>query len=819
MESQSEKQVTLPNDYTDGIPEFLRNSQYSPILLQEINALYKKYLSGDHTYKVFFDIVSSPTIYIEHVFAIYTKRMKVLNEDYLYSPHVDQYGLQEYERKRGLEQRFLFDALDRVFYLVEGGQIYQLVLDDQKFGMQVFVFRQVLMQNFEKMVKMDDKKVSLNSKGKKTIVSAKNISAVYFDYSKSRNKWDSKRFIPDVDLKDPPKKKILNSYFGPAYFFPNFKKPNGDELINLVSGDMKIFLFYLKYCVCGQNKEDYEFLLRRLATICHKPGVRSAQAIIVSGYQGTGKSTLAEFICSLYGWPVSSMSTIEKLVGTFNPMIEDKLFISFEEIPKEMDRFIYSNVMDLITRDEFTLHKKHVDQFNAPNYLNVFATTNCIDPDILAKNDLECRRFVAFVSRPITDYLEHDDFKVLFPTIKTADQFWTKLRNYIWTIGGDVKSPINSEILRFLYYCVDVPSNEHIHAGYFKKIKPSMNFDLLHTILYSPEQAHHAAFHFLVISARFGFSTITKHGLEYDTSFYWPGDIDAENITEFPFEDLNSEPKFNPVVPRCYGEIKQKISIAKEKLYNVQIKITELQEKIPDKEELEKDHAYRKLKGERGNHLFEIENTEFQVIEYQKKMFETMVRSFQYFCESANSKKLKIKMDQYPVLLKNAMETIGLKTNGFRIETFPTKPTLAQIVIKTQKNVKNFFVPRNKNIEFFDFQSDVIKVAEEEEIVAQTPMRQEPEQVTESDSESDIEQPTEFRYISPEKRTPPKRKASDSENEVEVPLTKKVKTITPPKVVDVEVVDDDPAPDVIVPYDHVFEESQDQAQEQESLQI
>ncbi len=176
-------------------------------------------------------------------------------------------------------------------------------------------------------------------------------------------------------------------------------------------------------------------------------------------------------------------------------------------------------------------------------------------------------------------------------------------------------------------------------------------------------------------------------------------------------------------------------------------------------------------------------------------------------------------MDQYPVLLKNAMETIGLKTNGFRIENFPTKATLAQIVIKVQKNVKNFFVPRNKNIEFFDFQSDVIKVAEEEEIVAQTPMRQEPEQVTESDSESDIEQPTEFRYISPEKRTPPKRKASDSENEVEVPLTKKVKTITPPKVVDVEVVDDDPAPDVILPYDHVFEESQDEAQEQESLQI
>ena len=179
----------------------------------------------------------------------------------------------------------------------------------------------------------------------------------------------------------------LITYHDATYF-----KPDSDDEFSMymnmiaesgVVGDhslVKPILDHIHDVWADSDKAVYEYIINWLSFIAQNPGDKTEVAIVLLGEEGTGKSTICDFIRKrVFGKHLCfKIPGLDKAVRSFNSHLSGKMLIVLEELKSEkhsmkvdIDRF-----KDLITSDEVDIERKGIDVQTERNTMNFLAFSN-----------------------------------------------------------------------------------------------------------------------------------------------------------------------------------------------------------------------------------------------------------------------------------------------------------------------------------------------------------------------------------------------------------------------------------------------------------
>jgi hypothetical protein len=225
-------------------------------------------------------------------------------------------------------------------------------------------------------------------------------------------------WLQDVDMKTYngiglyPPPLVCPSDFYNMYIPYCWNNYNGERNDNI-----DVFMTHLNVMVNGDNNA-FNYVLKWIAHILQKPGIKTETMISFVGAEGIGKSQFMKLLTRLVG--------DDKLMETNNP--ENTIFGKFANWNNKTVCVLNDfNVAEtrgcnremfkqFITETKFTQEKKGVDSFESKNYTNFISTTNTYNP--VHKTEESRRYFVCETSaskkgdfeyfRKLNEYMEND---------------------------------------------------------------------------------------------------------------------------------------------------------------------------------------------------------------------------------------------------------------------------------------------------------------------------------------------------------------------------------------------------------------------------
>ena len=176
--------------------------------------------------------------------------------------------------------------------------------------------------------------------------------------------------------------------------------------LNLPLVDIQPILDHIKY-MSNHNNDVYEFLLNWLANMFQYPSSPSIFVSLCSIGEGTGKSTLTEFISHLVGRDKSYESTNPEidLFGTFNGHLDNSVFINVNEVKRnDMNKF-YEKLKSAINSPTNEVHNKGHKPYTITNVRHYMATTNI--PDAITVKEGSRRYMLTYVSEELKGNVEY----------------------------------------------------------------------------------------------------------------------------------------------------------------------------------------------------------------------------------------------------------------------------------------------------------------------------------------------------------------------------------------------------------------------------
>jgi hypothetical protein len=131
---------------------------------------------------------------------------------------------------------------------------------------------------------------------------------------------------------------------------------------------------------CGADQHAYEPYLWLLAFTLQHPDVLPEVAVLLTGTQGTGKSTLAQLFLKIMGPLGRSFTGCEQVLGDFNGPIEGLKFCNMDELIVHNWGDQADRMKPLTTGDRVNINNKGEKVRTVPNKMFTFITTNHLVP-------------------------------------------------------------------------------------------------------------------------------------------------------------------------------------------------------------------------------------------------------------------------------------------------------------------------------------------------------------------------------------------------------------------------------------------------------
>lgn len=171
-------------------------------------------------------------------------------------------------------------------------------------------------------------------------------------------------------------KKILGVDFYSEFFKEHVSSSLFTELVT--NKYLFIIFYHLKYILCRNNNEIFQYFLRSLAFYVQKPGVPLEKIILFySIEQGSGKSLFfTHFLNNIIGKQHGLIATDSTIFNeSFNSIISDKMLIFFDEF--RLNTQSQNNCLKaFITGSDLTIHKKYHEDYNMKNHLSFIGVSN-----------------------------------------------------------------------------------------------------------------------------------------------------------------------------------------------------------------------------------------------------------------------------------------------------------------------------------------------------------------------------------------------------------------------------------------------------------
>jgi len=214
--------------------------------------------------------------------------------------------------------------------------------------------------------------------GELTIVQRDVMNTVWLPrFPKDIKTWFNTKTKPKKLICDIYKPKIGNTYINTAKHlkhkyqsYKTFSKKTKESVV--------LMLLYIKEVLANNNEKVYDYLLKWLSNMIK--GIKNKSCIYIKSSQGTGKSTLPEFIRDfVIGKEITCKGKSDHLKGQHNMQLLGRIFVYFEELQLFSDREWYAidaELKDMITDTFGSYTDKYEKRFEAENINNYMITTN-----------------------------------------------------------------------------------------------------------------------------------------------------------------------------------------------------------------------------------------------------------------------------------------------------------------------------------------------------------------------------------------------------------------------------------------------------------
>jgi len=156
--------------------------------------------------------------------------------------------------------------------------------------------------------------------------------------------------------------------------------------------DVKPFLDLVDHLFTGSDPEAKRWFLQWLAYPLQNPGVKMFSCCLLYGiHHGTGKSLIGYTMKRLYGRNFAEIKQ-KDIHGDNNGWAENKQFVLGDDITGSDSRHDADVLKSLITQEEMRINIKYVPQFEVPDCINYYFTSN--QPDAFFMEDNDRRNFV-----------------------------------------------------------------------------------------------------------------------------------------------------------------------------------------------------------------------------------------------------------------------------------------------------------------------------------------------------------------------------------------------------------------------------------------
>lgn len=161
------------------------------------------------------------------------------------------------------------------------------------------------------------------------------------------------------------------------------------------------FLTYIKEVIASGDEEAYGWVLDWLADILQDPGHKPGTALVVVGEQGAGKSFLGQVMRDIIGKSHSGQTNkIDNLVRNFNSVSANKIFMQCDEASHSGSRVSADALKSLITDETMLIEPKGLDQYEAPNHMRLFFTSNRENTAVFIDGSAYERRYTVLHVNP-----------------------------------------------------------------------------------------------------------------------------------------------------------------------------------------------------------------------------------------------------------------------------------------------------------------------------------------------------------------------------------------------------------------------------------
>jgi hypothetical protein len=160
-------------------------------------------------------------------------------------------------------------------------------------------------------------------------------------------------------------------------------KPDANAYCNL-------YIAHIRDVVANGDEKVFKYLLDWMADAVQNPAKLPGVAIAIRGIEGSGKGTLINNYCKIFGRHSLHVTNKNQFLSNFNFQLKECLMLYADEAFWSGDKQLGGNLKALITEEKRVIEKKGVDAFTVRNYTRLLMSSN---DSWIAPTDIGCRRF------------------------------------------------------------------------------------------------------------------------------------------------------------------------------------------------------------------------------------------------------------------------------------------------------------------------------------------------------------------------------------------------------------------------------------------
>jgi hypothetical protein len=196
-----------------------------------------------------------------------------------------------------------------------------------------------------------------------------------------RDEHRETRVVHRMEMLPTDRQQIVTDKYGLPVL--NLYRPSREPVMQ--DGSVKPVLDHLRW-ILNHDEEAYRHLLLWIAHLVFRPEQRIHHGIVISGHQGTGKSTIGEIVSALLG---SSVRKIQPrfLKGDFHDWMLNTRFAIVEELKEMGNETLYNAIKPYFTDDKLHINPKGLPSFDITNHLHFMMFSNHPYPMALEEGD------------------------------------------------------------------------------------------------------------------------------------------------------------------------------------------------------------------------------------------------------------------------------------------------------------------------------------------------------------------------------------------------------------------------------------------------